>query len=78
MRREAIAGIALALAQHSSAAAHRRLARIHRYDQAIAQAVDASREVYPEPPALVRAVIHQESDFNPRAVSKAGAIGSCR
>jgi soluble lytic murein transglycosylase-like protein len=45
------------------------------YDAEIAAAVEDVRRVYPVPPALVKAVIRQESAFNPRAVSKVGARG---
>jgi soluble lytic murein transglycosylase-like protein len=47
------------------------LARSAKYDQAIAGAAKASTVQA----ALVRAVIVVESGFNPRAVSKRGAIG---
>lgn len=51
------------------------LAKDHRFDREIQRAVDATCTVYPVPPALVRAIIRQESAFNPRAVSRAGARG---
>jgi soluble lytic murein transglycosylase-like protein len=47
----------------------------HRFDSAIAAAVDDVAGVYPVPPALVRAVIQRESAFRPLAVSRAGARG---
>jgi len=46
-----------------------------RYDDAIATAVAKAKHIHPVPPALVRAVIRQESAFRPRAVSRAGARG---
>jgi len=47
----------------------------HRYDDAIAAAIGQANAVYPVPPALVRAVIRQESAFLPGAVSRSGARG---
>lgn len=44
-------------------------------DQAITAACAAVADVWPVPAQLVRAVIRRESAFDPRAVSKAGAIG---
>src|SRR6266511_2588083 len=46
------------------------------YDSLIrAAALDATNTIYPLPANLVRAVIRQESRFDPFAVSPAGAIG---
>lgn len=45
--------------------------RFHRFDSIIRAA--ASRYQLPE--SLVRAVVHTESNYNPRAVSRAGAMG---
>lgn len=45
------------------------------YDAEISTAINDVREVWPVPPALVRAVIRTESAFNPRAVSHVGAKG---
>lgn len=45
--------------------------RFHRYDAFIAEAALA----YALPQALIRAVIHVESDYDPRVVSCAGARG---
>lgn len=45
--------------------------RYHRYDRYVAEAA----AVYALPEALLRAVIHVESDYDPRVVSCAGARG---
>lgn len=45
--------------------------RYHRYDVYIAEAAQA----YALPPALIRAIIHIESDYDPQVVSCAGARG---
>ena len=45
------------------------------YDQAIEVAVRDVAELYPVTPALVKAIIRRESDFNAKARSRVGAIG---
>lgn len=51
------------------------LAGEHRFDAEIALAVSDAAGMFRVPPALVLAVIKQESAFNPRALSRCGAIG---
>ena len=55
----------------SGPSSRRRPPRVSRYDRLISR-LGQSHEV---PPALVKAVIAAESNFNPRAVSKKGAQG---
>jgi soluble lytic murein transglycosylase-like protein len=50
-------------------------AREDIYAKAIAAAVQDVADLYPVPPALVKAIIRRESGFNPRARSRVGAIG---
>jgi hypothetical protein len=45
------------------------------YDEDIALAIADVARIYPVPPALVKAIIRRESNFNPNAVSQVGAIG---
>ena len=45
------------------------------FEADIQSAVHAVAGVWSIPPSFVRAVIRQESDFNPNALSRAGAIG---
>jgi soluble lytic murein transglycosylase-like protein len=65
---------AAAPTEHRSAAEHRVDTR-HRFDAEIARAVASAQDVFPVPPSLVRAIIRQESSFNPRALSRVGARG---
>jgi len=51
------------------------VSRESAYDREIVEAVKAVEVVFPVPTPLVKAIIKQESDFDPSAVSKAGAIG---
>jgi soluble lytic murein transglycosylase-like protein len=45
------------------------------FDADIRAAIHEVARVWPVPPSFVRAVIRQESDFNPSALSPAGAVG---
>jgi hypothetical protein len=45
------------------------------YDVAIAKALADTATVYPVPSALVKGIIKRESGFNPKALSKTGAVG---
>ena len=45
------------------------------YEAEIAAAVVSVKEVHAVPPALVKAIITAESGWNPRAVSRSGALG---
>ncbi|WP_242392151.1 lytic transglycosylase domain-containing protein [Anaeromyxobacter oryzisoli] len=45
------------------------------YDRQISQAIEDVKAVHPVPAALVKAVIARESSWNPRAASRAGALG---
>ncbi len=45
------------------------------YDAEIAAAITDVQSIHQVPAALVKAIIRRESNFNPRAISTAGAIG---
>ena len=47
----------------------------HAFDSEIRAAVRDARHVFEVPPELVKAVIKRESSFNPKALSRAGAVG---
>ena len=68
---------AITLAQRALAASAPRDTRLFRllYPVAFADVIQAEAEARGVDPALVAALIHQESRFTPRAVSRAGALG---
>ncbi len=68
---------AITLAQRALAASAPRDTRLFRllYPVAFADVIHAEAETRGVDPALVAALIHQESRFTPRAVSRAGALG---
>jgi len=46
-----------------------------QFDNEIFEAIEATKQVYVVPPELIRAVMKQESGFNPKALSACGAVG---
>ena len=68
---------AIALARRALDSAAPRDARLFRvlYPTAYADVIRAEAGARRVDPSLVAALIHQESSFNPRAVSRAGALG---
>jgi soluble lytic murein transglycosylase len=68
---------AIGLARRALAASARRDTRLFRllYPIAYGDVIRAEAATRGIDPALVAALIHQESSFNPRAASRAGALG---
>ena len=68
---------AIGLARRALAASARRDTRLFRllYPLVYADAIRAEAAARQVDPTLVAALIHQESGFNPRATSRAGAVG---
>lgn len=68
---------AMALARRALAASAPRDTRVFRlaYPLAYGDVIRAEAEAHRIDPALAAALIHQESSFNPRAASRAGALG---
>jgi soluble lytic murein transglycosylase len=68
---------AMALARRALAASAQRDTRLFRlmYPLVYEDAIHAEAAGHRIDPALVAALIHQESSFNPRATSRAGAVG---
>jgi soluble lytic murein transglycosylase-like protein len=50
-------------------------ARSDVFDREIQAATSSVASIWPVPASFVKAVIHRESGFNPKAVSAAGAVG---
>ena len=67
----------MSLARRALGARATRDARVYRllYPIAYADVIDLEAKSRKIDPALVAALIHQESSFNPRATSRAGALG---
>jgi soluble lytic murein transglycosylase len=77
MRQRAEPSRAMSLARRALGARATRDARVYRllYPVAYADVIDSEANARKIDPALVAALIHQESSFNPRATSRAGAVG---
>jgi soluble lytic murein transglycosylase len=77
MRQRGEPSRAMSLARRALGARAARDARAYRllYPVAYADVIDAEANARKIDPALVAALIHQESSFNPRATSRAGAVG---
>jgi soluble lytic murein transglycosylase len=77
MRQRGEPSRAMSLARRALGARAARDARAYRllYPVVYADVIDSEANARKIDPALVAALIHQESSFNPRATSRAGAVG---
>lgn len=77
MRQRGEPSRAMSLARRALGARATRDARVYRllYPVVFADVIDSEAKARKIDPALVAALIHQESSFNPRATSRAGALG---
>lgn len=77
MRQRGEPSRAMSLARRALGARATRDARAYRllYPVAYPDVIDSEAKAHKIDPALVAALIHQESSFNPRATSRAGAVG---